>query len=44
MNAIVSFIAGFYALGIIVVIVLIIFLLIRRRKLKDREDFEERDN
>lgn len=44
MSTLVTFIAGFYALGIIVALTIIIFLIFKRRKLKDKENFEKRDN
>lgn len=44
MSSIITWIAGIYAAGFIVVAVMVVFLIIRRKKQKDKEDFEKRDN
>lgn len=44
MSSIITWIAGIYAAGFIVVAVIVVFLIIKRRKQKDKEDFEKRDN
>lgn len=44
MEATTNIIISIYALGFIIVVLLLVYLLMRRINIKEREDFEERDN